>query len=112
MEYLSEAKQEAIKRMRTVRLTRELIQRGGDEDSVELMNRAQLEEAWAHIVAEGRDTPPEETDPDINTAIFRALSLDSSQQLERDPLAFEQRKHEEERQEWSGQRKGRKESFN
>src|SRR6218665_2524951 len=96
MEGLSEAKQEAIKKMRTVRLFKELIQRGWDEEEVELMGRSQLEDEWAKVVAQGGDTPPE---PEVvNTEILSTSAFESSQQtLERERLAFEQRRYEEEK---------------
>src|SRR6218665_1756291 len=96
MEGLSEAKQGAIKKMCTVRLVKELIQRGWDEEEVEIMDRSQLEDEWAKVVAQGGDTPPE---PEVvNTDILRTLAFESSQQtLERERLAFEQRRYEEEK---------------
>src|SRR6218665_3743396 len=96
MEGLSEAKQGAIKKMRTVRLFKELIQRGWDDEEVELMGRSQLEDEWAKVVAQGGDTPPK---PEVvNTEILRTSALESSQQtLERERLAFEQRRYEEEK---------------
>src|SRR6218665_2476873 len=96
MEGLSEAKQGAIKKMRTVRLVKELIQRGGDEEEVELMGRSQLEDEWAKVVAQGGDTPPE---PEVvNTEILRTSAFESSQRtLERERLAFEQRRYKEEK---------------
>src|SRR6218665_321268 len=96
MEGLSEAKHGAIKKMRTVRLVKELMQRGWDEEEVELMGRSQLEDEWAKVVAQGGDTPPE---PEVvNTEILSTSAFESSQQtLERERLAFEQRKYEEEK---------------
>src|SRR6218665_3371142 len=96
MEGLSEAKQGAIKKMRTVRLVKELIQRGWEDEEVEMMGRSQLEDEWAKVVAQGGDTPPE---PEVvNTEILRTSALESSQQtLERERLAFEQRRYEEEK---------------
>src|SRR6218665_1671452 len=96
MEGLSEAKQGAIKKMRTVRLSKELIQRGWDDEEVESMGRSQLEDEWAKVVAQGGDTPPE---PEVvNTEILRTFAFESSQQtLERERLAFEQRRYEEEK---------------
>src|SRR6218665_1368386 len=96
MEGLSEAKQGAIRKMRTVRLFKELIQRGWDEEEVELMGRSQLEDEWAKVVAQGGATPPE---PEVvNTEILRTSAFESSQQtLERERLAFEQRRYEEEK---------------
>src|SRR6218665_2501891 len=96
MEGLSETKQGAIKKMRTVRLVKELIQRGWYEEEVEMMGRSQLEDEWAKVVVQGGDTPPE---PEVvNTEILRTLAFQSSQQtLERERLAFEQRRYEEEK---------------
>src|SRR6218665_445527 len=96
MEGLSEAKQGAIKKMRTVSLFKELIQRGWDDEEVESMGRSQLEDEWAKVVAQGGDTPPE---PEVvNTEIPRTSAFESSQQtLERERLAFEQRRNEEEK---------------
>src|SRR6218665_3293683 len=96
MEGLSEAKQGAIKKMHTVRLFKEVIQGGGDEEEVELMGRSQLEDEWAKVVAQGGDVPPE---PEVvNTEILRTSAFESSQQtLERERLAFEQRRDEEEK---------------
>src|SRR6218665_3689778 len=96
MEGLSEAKQGAIKKMRTVRLFKELIQGGWDDEEVELMGRSQLEDEWAKVVAQGGDTPPE---PEVvNTEILGTSAFESSQQtLERERLAFEQRRYEEEK---------------
>src|SRR6218665_1822855 len=95
MEGLSEAKQGAIKKMRTVRLFKELIQRGWDDEEVELMGRSQLEDEWAKVVAQGGDTPEPEV---VNTEILRTSALESSQQtLDRERLAFEQWRYEEEK---------------
>jgi len=82
--------------MRTVRLVKELIQRGWEDEEVEMMGRSQLEDEWAKVVAQGGDTPPE---PEVvNTEILRTSALESSQQtLERERLAFEQRRYEEEK---------------
>src|SRR6218665_3971976 len=96
MEGLSEAKQGAIKKMRTVRLSKELIQRGWDDEEVESMGRSQLEDEWAKVVAQGGDTPPEPEG--VNTEILRTSAFESSQQtLERERLAFEQRREKEEK---------------
>src|SRR6218665_1880970 len=96
MEGLSENKQGAIKTMLTVRLVKELIQRGWDEEEVEMMGRSQLEDERAKVVAQGGVTPPE---PEVvNTDILRTLAFESSKQtLERERLAFEQRRYEEEK---------------
>src|SRR6218665_997023 len=109
MEGLSEAKQGAIKKMRTVRLVKELIQRGWDEKEVELMGRSQLEDEWAKVVVQGGDTPPEPEG--VNTEILRTLAFESSQQtLERERLAFEQRRYEEEKIERKNDRRRRREN--
>src|SRR6218665_816945 len=103
MEGLSEPKQRTIKKMRTVRVVKELMQRGWDEEEVELMGRSQLEDKWAKVVTQGGDTPPE---PEVvNTEIYRTLAFESSQQtLERERLAFEQRRYEDRKKRKRGEK--------
>ena len=57
MDTLSIEKQENIKRMSTERLIAYLIRAGSDEETVLTMDRSQLLEAWAELVAAGRDKP-------------------------------------------------------
>src|SRR6218665_3390695 len=103
MEGLSEAKQGAIKKMRTVRLVKELIQRGWDEKEVELMGRSQLEDEWAKVVVQGGDTPPE---PEVvNTEILRTLAFESSQQT----LEIQEKEEREQRRREEKEERERKE---
>src|SRR6218665_1664017 len=95
MDTLPESKQAAIRKLRTVRLQKELIERGFDEEEVELMSRSRLEEEWGNIVALGRDTPPEGRSPEK----LVASASDPNQKIEMRRLAFEERKYEEEKEE-------------
>src|SRR6218665_1930876 len=96
MDTLSESKQSAIRKMRTVRLANELLKRGYNEEEVDKMNRSMLEEEWANIVAAGKDTPPEANSPEHSSD---TLFYSSQQNVEQERLAFEQRKYEEEKKE-------------
>ena len=57
MDTLSIEKQENIKRMSTERLIAYLIRAGSDEETILAMDRSQLLEAWADIVAAEKDRP-------------------------------------------------------
>src|SRR6218665_3538273 len=105
MDSLPEAKQTAIRKMRKVRLANELIQRGWDEEEVEEMNRDRLMEEWAKIVAAGQETPTEGGSPEM----LRIMASHPSEELERERLAFEQRKYEEEKRERDREREERRE---
>src|SRR6218665_3676094 len=105
MDSLPEAKQTAIRKMRKVRLANELIQRGWDEEEVEEMNRDRLMEEWAKIVAAGQETPTEGGSPEM----LRIMASHPSEELERERLAFEQRKYEEEKREREREREERRE---
>src|SRR6218665_1099174 len=96
MDTLSESKQSAIRKMRTVRLANELLKRGYNEEEVDKMNRSMLEEEWANIVAAGKDTPPEANSPEHSSD---TLFYSSQQNVEQERLAFEERKYEEEKKE-------------
>src|SRR6218665_528700 len=95
MDTLPESKQAAIRKLRTVRLQKELIERGFDDEEVELMSRSRLEEEWGNIVTLGRDTPPEDRSPEK----LVASASDPNQEIEMRRLAFEERKYEEEKEE-------------
>src|SRR6218665_908598 len=101
MDSLPEAKQTAIRKMRKVRLANELIQRGWE---VEEMNRDRLMEEWAKIVAAGQETPTEGGSPEM----LRIMASHPSEELERERLAFEQRKYEEEKREREREREEEK----
>ena len=105
MDSLPEAKQTAIRKMRKVRLANELIKRGWDEEEVEEMNRDRLMEEWAKIVAAGQETPTEGGSPEM----LRIMASHPSEELERERLAFEQRKYEEEKRERDREREERRE---
>ena len=57
MDKLAPEKQAEIKKMSTERLVAYLIRAGQDEETVLAMDRKQLLEAWAELVATGRDKP-------------------------------------------------------
>src|SRR6218665_2675533 len=85
MDTLSESKQSAIRKMRTVRLANELLKRGYNEEEVDKMNRSMLEEEWANIVAAGKDTPPEANSPEHSSD---TLFYSSKQNVEQERLAL------------------------
>src|SRR6218665_2449135 len=95
MDTLPESKQAAIRKLRTVRLQNELMERGFDGEEVESMSRSRLEEELGNIVALGRDTPPEGR----SLEKLAASASDPNQELEMRRLAFEERKYEEEKEE-------------
>ena len=59
MDRLSQDKQDNIKKMSTERLIIFLTRAGLDEETVLAMDRPQMMETWAELVAEGKDKPQE-----------------------------------------------------
>jgi len=84
MERITQAQQAQIKKMSTSRLRLRLLSAGYEEDVVEGMDRTTLMEAYAQLVAEGAVRPE------------FAVTYDPA--VERERLAFEQRKWEAEQQ--------------
>ena len=84
MERVTQAQQAQVKKMSTGRLRLRLLSAGHEEEVLEGMERTALMEAYAQLVAEGAVRPE------------LAVSYDPT--VERDRLAFEQRKWETERE--------------
>src|SRR6218665_627822 len=107
MDTLSESKQSAIRKMQTVRLASELLDRGYNDDDVEEMSREMLEEEWAKIVAARKDLSPETSSPEHSG---KALFC-STQHLEQERLVFEQHRYKEEKEEkrWKEQKEKERE---
>ena len=89
MEKLEASVRESIKKMNTEVLRTKLGQAGVDEVTVAGMSREQLLNAWAEHVAEGREVPHPAA-----TAPVKVPGYDV--ELERQRLAFEMKKFEEE----------------
>jgi hypothetical protein len=85
MEHL-EGKHEAIKKMSTVRLTGLLLRVGIKVEDLETLDGGQLMDAWAELVAAGKDVSPT-VDPVTATA-----AAASSADFERERLQFEREK--------------------
>ena len=91
MDRLETKEQEKIRKMSDVRLTSHLVKAGVSAEEMETMDRPSMMERWAKIVASGGDKVPPAT---AGTA---PSGYDVS--LEREKLAFEKLKWEEERKE-------------
>ena len=91
MDKLTEPQRSDIKKMSTVRLTSKLMSAGIPEEEIEKLDRQGMMEAWAKIVAEGKDKPP------VVKAMPAAAGYDPD--LEKEILAFERMKFETETKE-------------
>ena len=93
MERITQAQQAQIKKMSTGRLRLRLLSAGYEEEVLEGMERTALVEAYAQLVAEG--------------AVRPELAVTYDPAVERDRLAFEQRKWEAEQQRLAAEREDR-----
>ena len=91
MDKLSEPQRSDIKKMSMVRLTLKLVAAGMPEEEIEKLDRQGMMEAWAKIVAEGKDKLP------VVKAMPAAAGYDPD--LEKERLAFERMKFEAEMKE-------------
>jgi hypothetical protein len=116
MEHLEGKQRDAIKKMSTVRLTGLLLRAGVKVEDLETLYRGQLMDAWAELVAAGKDVSPTD-DPVTATAAssadfererlqfelekFKAemLAREAEQQRETARLAWERSRADEEREE-------------
>src|SRR5664279_668917 len=84
MEKLNAKQKEAVKKMSTVRLVAKLAQAGIKEETLEPVGREQLMEAWAELVAAGKD---------VSLApVTATAAATSSADVERERLEFEREK--------------------
>src|SRR5664279_357366 len=86
MDKLDPKQREAIKKMSTIRLVSKLTQAGVKEEDLEPLERAQLLEAWAELVAACKDVSP---NPGLATV---AATVD----IEREKMLFEREKFQAE----------------
>src|ERR1043165_626726 len=95
MDELTWEKQADIRKTSTERLKMYLHKAGVDEELVLAMDRPQLLEEWARVVAIGQESEPEETrnTPPRHTTVMTEFDLQKQR------LEFEMRKYEEERAE-------------
>src|ERR1043165_9020045 len=95
MDELTWEKQADIRKTSTERLKMYLHKAGVDEELVLAMDRPQLLEEWARVVAFGQESEPEETrnTPPRHTTVMTEFDLQKQR------LEFEMRKFEEERAE-------------
>ena len=91
MEKLNPQQLQSIQKMSSDRLKMKLIKAGMSEDVVEQMDRPALLEAWAELVLEGKDKPPEVSSPTVPAGY--------DPQLERQKWEFQMKQWEEEREE-------------
>ena len=85
MEKLEPSKREAIKKLSTVRLISKLLGIGMTEEKVQAMDRSEMLNVWAEMVAAGKDEP---------IAYVNPVTYDP--ELERQRLEFEMKKFEQE----------------
>ena len=91
MEKLNPQQLQSIQKMSSDRLKMKLSKAGMSEDVVEQMDRPALLEAWAELVLEGKDKPPEVSYPTVPAGY--------DPQLERQKWEFQMKQWEEEREE-------------
>jgi hypothetical protein len=91
MEKLEPSVRDTIKKMSKERLVVKLLKAGLEEEAIAEMSREQLVNAWAELVAAGREQPKEAL---AAAAAGKALGYDVD--LERQRLAFEMKKFERE----------------
>jgi len=92
MEKLETSKREAIKKMSILRLSAKLLEAGLDETQIQAMDRSQMMNTWAEMVAAGKDKPTV-----VSRPVAGLVSYDP--ELERKRLDFEIKKYEQEREE-------------
>src|SRR5664279_1294400 len=81
MDKLNPKQSEAIKKLSTVRLVSKLTQAGIKEETLEPLGREQLMEAWAELIAAGKDVPL--------APVTATAAATSSADIEREKLLFE-----------------------
>jgi hypothetical protein len=91
MEKLEPSVRDTIKKMSKERLVMKLIKAGLEEEAIAEISREQLVNAWAELVATGREQPKEAL---AAAASGKGLGYDVD--LERQRLAFEMKKFESE----------------
>src|SRR5664279_88980 len=91
MDKLNPKQSEAIKKLSTVRLVSKLTQAGIKEETLEPLGREQLMEAWAELVAAGKDVPL--------APVTATAAATSSADIEREKLVFERERWEADREE-------------
>ena len=91
MDKLEASQREAIKKMSSLRLSAKLLEAGLDETQIQAMDRSQMMNAWAELVAAGKDKPAA-----VATPVAGLVGYDP--ELERKRLDFEMRKYEQDRE--------------
>ena len=94
IEKLDAPKREAVKRMKTATLYAKLGQAGFTDEELEPMTRDQLREAWAKLVAAGKES---KGGPVATAAAAAAAGM--SLELERERMQFEREKFQAEMEE-------------
>jgi len=89
MEKLPKQQQENIRKMSTDRLRLNLLRVGNEEEAVLAMDRDTLLNAWAELVVAGKEKPQAAAGATARTAGYDV-------ELEREKLAFEKLRHEQE----------------
>src|SRR5664279_5066974 len=84
MEKLNSKQCEAIKKMSSTRLVSKVTQAGIKEETLEPLGREQLMEAWAELVAAGKDVPL--------APVTATAAATSTADLEREKMLFEREK--------------------
>ena len=97
MEKLPPETQEDIRKLSTERLITYLIRAGSDEETIFNMDRPQLFDAWAELVAAGQDKPSNPKIAEVTTQQMNTAGIDLD--LQRRMFEFEIRRYEEEREE-------------
>src|SRR5664279_140882 len=82
MDKLEPKQREAINKLSTLRLDSKLTQAGVKEEDLDPLERAQLIDAWAELVAAGKDVSPNP----------RSATVAESVDIEREKLVFERQK--------------------
>jgi len=90
MDKLSETQRTDIKKMPNVRLTSKLMAAGVSEEEIEKLDRAEMMEAWAKLVGEGKEKVLVPTG---------SLTMEYESALEKERLAVEKIKFEAEKAE-------------
>ena len=97
METLPPKTQEQIKKMSTEYLVLKLTKAGVDEEAILKMSREQLMAAWAELVATGKDKPVAAVGSKVLGPSASSVYYDP--EIEKQRLAFEIQKYEEEKSE-------------
>src|SRR5664279_2205446 len=84
MEKLNSKQCEAIKKMSSTRLVSKVTQAGIKEETLEPLGREQLMEAWAELVAAGKDVPL--------APVTATAAATSTADIEREKMLFEREK--------------------